>query len=169
MKPLLEGGEIIAAGARTIAAGGWQSIPKLEMPGALLIGDTGGGVNVPKIKGVHQAIRSGDAGGRASGRDGLAGRVSTRAGAHRRAGRSCARVRNFKPGFKRGMWFGMANSALEVVTGGRTPWTLKNSRRTTQRLKKLDEYTSPDRGWVERTLPPRDRARLRVPRLDDAR
>src|SRR2546421_114098 len=59
VKPLLAGGEILAAGARTIAAGGWQAIPRLEMPGAMLIGDCGGGVNVPKIKGVHQAIRSG--------------------------------------------------------------------------------------------------------------
>src|SRR6185437_15999673 len=59
VKPLLEGGEIVAAGARTIASGGWQSLPKLEMPGAMLIGDCGGGVNVPKIKGIHQAIRSG--------------------------------------------------------------------------------------------------------------
>src|SRR5690606_23316741 len=57
--PLLEGGQIVAAGARTIAAGGWQSIPRLEMPGAMLVGDAAGGVNVPKIKGVHQAIRSG--------------------------------------------------------------------------------------------------------------
>ncbi len=40
VKPLLEGGEILAAGARTIAAGGWQSIPRLDMPGAMLIGDT---------------------------------------------------------------------------------------------------------------------------------
>src|SRR5580698_612753 len=59
IRPLLEGGEILAAGARSIAAGGWQSIPQLAMPGAVLIGDTAGGVNVPKIKGVHQAIRSG--------------------------------------------------------------------------------------------------------------
>src|SRR5882762_9046962 len=59
VKPLLEGGEILSAGARSIAAGGWQSLPTLEMPGAILIGDCGGGVNVPKIKGVHQAIRSG--------------------------------------------------------------------------------------------------------------
>ena len=58
VKPLLEGGEILAAGARTIAAGGWQSLPTLEMPGALLIGDAGGTLNVPKIKGIHQAIRS---------------------------------------------------------------------------------------------------------------
>ena len=57
--PLLEGGTILSAGARAIVTGGWQSLPKVEMPGALLIGDTAGLLNVPKIKGTHQAIRSG--------------------------------------------------------------------------------------------------------------
>src|SRR3546814_7659166 len=57
--PLLEGGNILSAGARAIVTGGWQSLPKVEMPGALLIGDTAGLLNVPKIKGTHQAIRSG--------------------------------------------------------------------------------------------------------------
>lgn len=156
VKPLLEGGEIVAAGARAIAAGGWQSIPKLEMPGALLIGDSGGGVNLPKIKGVHQAIRSGvlaaehlvETGSPA----GFDARWRASAG-----GEELRKVRNFKPGFKRGMWFGMANSALEVVTGGRTPWTLRNEPQDYERLQKLDEYQSPDRGWGERTLKPRDR------------
>ena len=59
MKPLLAGGELLTYGARTIAAGGFQSLPKLDMPGAMLIGCSGGLVNVPKVKGVHQAIRSG--------------------------------------------------------------------------------------------------------------
>ena len=59
IKPLLEGGSILSAGARAIVTGGWQSLPKVEMPGALLIGDTAGLLNVPKIKGTHQAIRSG--------------------------------------------------------------------------------------------------------------
>ena len=59
IKPLLEGGTILSAGARAIVTGGWQSLPKVEMPGALLIGDTAGLLNVPKIKGTHQAIRSG--------------------------------------------------------------------------------------------------------------
>ena len=58
LKALLDGGEILAYGARTIVEGGWQSMPTLEMPGALLVGDAGGTLNVPKIKGVHQAIRS---------------------------------------------------------------------------------------------------------------
>src|ERR1700693_675693 len=43
VKALLEGGEIVSAGARTIAAGGWQSAPTLEMPGAMLVGEAGGG------------------------------------------------------------------------------------------------------------------------------
>ena len=59
VKALLAGGEIVSAGARTIAAGGWQSTPTLEMPGAILVGDAGGTLNFAKIKGVHQALRSG--------------------------------------------------------------------------------------------------------------
>src|SRR6202162_2942631 len=59
VKALLEGGEIVSAGARTIAAGGWQSKPTLEMAGAVLVGDAGGALNFAKIKGVHQAIRCG--------------------------------------------------------------------------------------------------------------
>ena len=58
VKPLLEGGSIVSAGARAIVEGGFQSLPKCDMPGAILIGDTAGLLNVPKIKGTHQAIRS---------------------------------------------------------------------------------------------------------------
>ncbi len=156
VKPLLEGGEIISAGARTIAAGGWQSIPKLEMPGALLIGDAGGGVNLPKIKGVHQAVRSGVLAAEHLVETGSPAGFDQRWRASP-GGQELRKVRNFKPGFKRGMWLGMANSALEVVTGGRMPWTLENAPADYKRMQKLDDYASPDRGWVERTLPPRDR------------
>jgi len=156
VKPLLEGGEILAAGARTIAAGGWQSIPRLEMPGAMLIGDSGGGVNLPKIKGIHQAIRSGMLAAQHLVETGSPAGFDARWRASP-GGQELRAVRNFKPGFKRGMWVGMANSALEVLTRGRTPWTLKNHLQDYQRLKQLSTYESPDRHWVERTLPPRDR------------
>ncbi len=156
IKPFLEGGEILAAGARTIAAGGWQSIPRLAMPGAMLIGDAAGGVNVPKIKGVHQAIRSGMLAAEhlaeTGSPEGFDARWRASAG-----GRELRAVRNFKPGFKRGLWFGLANSGLEVLTRGHTPWTLKNTVPDHARLKQLSAYESPSRGWVERTLPPRDR------------
>jgi electron-transferring-flavoprotein dehydrogenase len=155
VKALLEGGEIVSAGARTIAAGGWQSTPTLEMPGAILIGDAGGTLNFAKIKGVHQAIRSGAlagehiaATGTGTGFDAL-WRASV-------GGQELKRVRNFKPAFKRGMWSGLINSAWEMLTAGKSPWTLKNTA-DWSRLATLDDYVSPERHWVERTLPPRDR------------
>jgi electron-transferring-flavoprotein dehydrogenase len=70
-------------------------------------------------------------------------------------GQELRKVRNIKPGFKAGLWLGLANGALETLTGGHTPWTLKNRSNTD--LAKLDDYSSPDRGWVARELPPRDR------------
>ena len=155
VKRLLEGGEIVSAGARTIAAGGWQSTPTLEMPGALLVGDAGGTLNFAKIKGVHQAIRS----GMLAGEHIAETRASTGFDAKWRAsagGQELRRIRNFKPAFKKGLWFGLVNSAWETLTGGRSPWTLKNTA-DFSRLKLLDDYESPERHWTDRTLPPRDR------------
>jgi electron-transferring-flavoprotein dehydrogenase len=155
VKPLLEGGEILSAGARTIAAGGWQSTPTLEMPGAILIGDAGGTLNFAKIKGVHQAIRSGVLAGEhiAASGSGTGFDARWRASA---GGRELQKVRNFKPAFKRGMWLGLANSAWEMLSGGFSPWTLKNTA-DWSRLARLDDFASPERHWVTRTLPPRDR------------
>jgi len=155
VKKLLEGGEIVSAGARTIAAGGWQSTPTLEMPGAMLIGDAGGTLNFVKIKGVHQAIRSGALAGEHIAERGTSEGFDARWRASE-GGRELQKIRNCKPGFKKGMWFGLLNSAWEMITAGKSPWTLKNSS-DWSRLKKLDEFHSPDREWVERTLPPRDR------------
>ena len=155
VKALLEGGEIVSAGARTVAAGGWQSTPTLEMPGALLVGDAGGTLNFAKIKGVHQAIRSGALAGEHIAQGGGAAGFDAKWRASE-GGRELERVRNFKPAFKRGMWLGLLNSAWETLTRGKSPWTLKNTA-DWSRLAKLDEYTSPQRHWVERTLPPRDR------------
>ena len=57
--PVLEGGKRIGYGARAITEGGWQSIPKLTFPGGALIGCSAGFVNLPRIKGSHNAILSG--------------------------------------------------------------------------------------------------------------
>ena len=155
VRALLAGGEIVSAGARTIVAGGWQSTPTLEMPGAILIGDAGGTLNFAKIKGVHQAIRSGALAGEHIAHSGAGFGFDARWRASE-GGRELERVRNFKPGFKRGMWVGLINSAWEMITCGKSPWTLKNGA-DWSRLEKLDGFTSPERHWVERTLPPRDR------------
>jgi len=157
VRPLLEGGELLTYGARTIAAGGWQSLPKLEMPGAMIVGCAGGLVNVPKIKGVHQAIRSGALAAEHLAEHGAPAGFDARFRASP-GGQELRKVRNFKPGFKKGIWLGLLNGGLETLTGGRTPWTLRNQADYAQ-LRRLDDYASPDRHWqAERELKPRDRA-----------
>ena len=59
VRDTLAGGKRIGYGARAIAEGGWQSVPKLVFPGGALIGDGAGFLNVPRIKGTHNAMRSG--------------------------------------------------------------------------------------------------------------
>ncbi len=155
VQPLLEGGNILSAGARAIVTGGWQSLPKLDMPGAMLIGDAAGLLNVPKVKGVHQALRSG-----LLAAEHLAERLDPAGWDARLRSSPIAdelrKVRNFKPAFKRGLWWGLANSAWETLTQGRSPWTLKVVDDASQ-LQRLGEYSAPDRGYVERSLAPRDR------------
>jgi electron-transferring-flavoprotein dehydrogenase len=59
VRDILDGGERIAWGAKAIPAGGYWAMPKLSMPGAVLVGDAGGMVNLAALKGVHYAIKSG--------------------------------------------------------------------------------------------------------------
>ena len=153
-RALLEGGEPLTYGARSIAAGGWQALPTMEMPGALLIGDAAGTLNVARIKGIHQAIRSGvlaaehlQAHGRPQGFD-AAFRASP-------AARELWRVRNIKPGFKRGLWWGLANGVVETVLQGHSPWTLK--LRPDYAALKVRSANAVTEQWPPRTLPPRDR------------
>ena len=156
IKPLLEGGNILSAGARAIVTGGWQSLPKVEMPGALLIGDTAGLLNVPKIKGTHQAIRSGMLAAEHLAANGL---EPAGFDARLRASepmKELKQVRNIKPGFKKGLWFGLLNAAWETATGGHSPWTLK-VKPDWSSLDKVGEHEVPRRDYIERTLAPRDR------------
>jgi electron-transferring-flavoprotein dehydrogenase len=57
--PLFKGGKRLAYGARALAAGGLQSLPKLDFPGGALIGDDAGMLVASRIKGSHAAIKSG--------------------------------------------------------------------------------------------------------------
>jgi electron-transferring-flavoprotein dehydrogenase len=59
IRPIFEGGKRISYGARALTEGGWQSVPKLAFPGGALIGCSAGFMNVPRIKGSHNAIVSG--------------------------------------------------------------------------------------------------------------
>src|SRR3546814_4789543 len=66
------------------------------------------------------------------------------------------KVRNIKPGFKKGLWFGLLNAGWETVSGGLSPWTLEVTPDWSS-LHKLGEQEEPKRDYVQRTLPPRDR------------
>ncbi|MCC5866075.1 MAG: electron transfer flavoprotein-ubiquinone oxidoreductase [Wenzhouxiangella sp.] len=154
MRELLDGGEILSAGARALVEGGYQSLPKVEMPGAILIGDSAGLLNVPKIKGTHQALKSG-----MLAAEHLAGKLAAD-GFDKRLRDSdivaeLKKVRNIRPGFNKGFWRGMTTAAIETVTGGRLPRTLSNHADHEQ-YRRLDQEGF-DYDWVDRELPPRDR------------
>jgi electron-transferring-flavoprotein dehydrogenase len=144
---LLEGGSIISAGARALVEGGLQSLPRLNMPGALLVGDAAGMINVPKIKGTHMALRSG-----MLAAEHLVAEAGDRFDAGWRASpsaRELKRVRNIRPGFHHGLWAGLANAALETVTLGHTPWTLRNH--ADHSALRLLSAGAPPPDYVERT------------------
>jgi electron-transferring-flavoprotein dehydrogenase len=155
VRELLEGGEIVSSGARAIVEGGYQSLPRTEMPGALIIGDAAGTLNVPKIKGTHQAMRCG-----ILAAEHIA-ETSSAAGFDSRLRDSVVvselyKVRNIRPAFYKGFWRGFIRAAIETITAGKLPSTL-SIHADDSSLRKLDGYSPPDRKWIERDLPPRDR------------
>lgn len=133
IKPLLEGGRRVAYGARALVEGGFQSIPKLTFPGGLLIGDTAGFLNTPKIKGNHTAMKSGMVAAEsivehlktneAFGTECTAYEVDMKKSW---VWKELRAVRNIRPGFHKGLLFGLINAAFETITMGLAPWTLKN-------------------------------------------
>jgi len=119
---LLKGGKRVAYGARAISEGGWQSIPKLVAPGVALLGCSAGLVNVPRIKGNHNAMLSGIAAAEAAAAAIAAGRAGDELAAYEtnlRSGPIAAdlkKVRNVKPLWSR---FGLVAS---LVGGGISMW-----------------------------------------------
>ena len=137
VRPTFEGGRRIAYGARALNEGGFQSIPKLTFPGGVLVGCTAGFMNVPKIKGSHTAMKSGMIAaecvfealmGDGEAGDAGSGEVTAYDTALRNSWvyDELRGVRNIRPAFRRGLWLGMAYSALDTfLLRGRAPWTLR--------------------------------------------
>ncbi|WBU58488.1 electron transfer flavoprotein-ubiquinone oxidoreductase [Paracoccus sediminicola] len=119
---LLEGGKRVAYGARAISEGGWQSLPKITVPGALLLGCSAGMVNVPRIKGNHNAMLSGIAAANAAAAAISAGREGDELVEYEQDVRTgliahdLKRVRNVKPAWSR---TGMVGS---LMLGGMDMW-----------------------------------------------
>jgi electron-transferring-flavoprotein dehydrogenase len=131
VRRLLDGGERIAWGAKTIPEGGWYALPReLHAPGLVLTGDAAGTVNVPALKGIHYAIESGMLAAEAIFAALQPGEVVWRPGAlapYDRAvregliGKDLYRVRNMRQVFGRGFVVGSALAGAATVSGGRIP------------------------------------------------
>ena len=132
IRPIFEGGRRIAYGARAINEGGFQSIPKLTFPGGVLIGCTAGFLNVPKIKGTHTAMKSGMTAAEAiyprlKAGDAAGAEITSYPEALKKTWLwdELYGVRNIRPSFHKGMWAGLAYSALDTyLFRGKAPWTL---------------------------------------------
>jgi electron-transferring-flavoprotein dehydrogenase len=123
IRDTFEGGKRIGYGARAITEGGFQSVPKLTFPGGALIGCSAGFVNVPRIKGSHNAVLSGMLAAEHVAEAIAAGRAADEVAGSEAAwratdiGKDLKRVRNVKPLWsKLGLWAGVALGGLDMWT-----------------------------------------------------
>ncbi|HEV8015459.1 MAG TPA: electron transfer flavoprotein-ubiquinone oxidoreductase [Stellaceae bacterium] len=130
IRPTFGGGRRISYGARALNEGGYQAIPRLSFPGGLVIGCAAGFLNVAKIKGSHTAMKSGMVAAETVLRR-LSGDLT--ADYHAALAGSWVwpelyGVRNIRPGFRWGLWAGLAHAALDTyVFRGRAPWTMTHT------------------------------------------
>ncbi len=160
IRETFEGGKRLSYGARAIAEGGWQSVPKLCFPGGALVGCSAGLVNVPRIKGSHNAILSGMLAAE-SIKDALAaGRANDELTSYENAWRSSAigrdlkPVRNVKPLWSRfGTLLGVPLGGVDMWINALTGWspfgTLKHGKADHESLKlgkdmPMLRYAKPD-------------------------
>jgi electron-transferring-flavoprotein dehydrogenase len=131
VRAILEGGERIAWGAKTIPEGGFVSLPRrLHAPGLLICGDGAGLVNVPALKGIHYAIESGKLAAEAAFATLQRGETPWRRSALARydeslresfVWRDLQQVRNMRQAFGRGFWLGGALAGAMTTSRGRFP------------------------------------------------
>lgn len=145
IKNLFEAGVCIEYGARALNEGGWQSIPRLSFPGGLLIGDSAGFLNVAKIKGNHTAMKSGMLAAEAIFSD--FSRIDQEVTSYESmiknswVNKELKKVRNIRPAFNKGLWFGLMYSAVDqVVFRGVAPWTFSIKTPDHARLQPANKY-----------------------------
>jgi len=134
IRQVLAGGKRVAYGARAIAAGGLQSLPKLVFPGGALIGDDAGFLNASRIKGSHAAIKSGMLAAEAAVAALKAGRSADELASYPEAFRASwlydelYKARNFKPWMSKGLVLGTVMVGIDqVLFRGKAPWTLQHA------------------------------------------
>jgi len=155
IRSMFEGGKRLAYGARAINEGGLQSVPKLSFPGGALIGCAAGFVNLPRIKGSHNAMKTGMLGAEAAFAAVTAGRQHDELASYPDAFRQSwvyedlYKVRNVKPGLKWGMWPGTFHGGIhmwlnDLGLGALVPWTLRHDKPDHASLKSAAEMPKID-------------------------
>lgn len=146
VRGLLEGGEMLRYGAKTIPEGGYFSIPMTATDGALIIGDAAGFLNAQRLKGLHLAIKTGM----------LAAETLFEALIREDVSESALKqfetkwrsswvhdelwkVRNYRQGFEHGVLPGMLHAGLQMATGGRGVRARYPLRKDHEHMKLLDE------------------------------
>ena len=142
--PMLEKGRRIAYGARTLIEGGLQSLPKLTFPGGLIIGDAAGFLNVPKIKGIHNAMKSAMVAAESlfpllqtTTPECVAYPTNLKASW---LWEDLYKVRNIRPALRWGLLPGLMYSAIDTyLLRGRAPWTFHHHLADNEILKKAKQ------------------------------
>jgi len=146
IRPTFEGGKRLAYGARAINEGGLQSVPNLAFPGGVLIGCAAGFVNLPRIKGSHNAMKTGMLAAESAFAALAAGRAHDELVDYPEAWRrswvyeDLYKVRNVKPGLKFGAWLGSLHGGAhmwlnDLGLGTLVGWTLRHGAPDHESLK----------------------------------
>jgi electron-transferring-flavoprotein dehydrogenase len=124
VKGILDGGERVAWGAKALPGGGYWSMPKLSMPGAVLVGDSGGMVDTAALKGVHHCIKSGKLAAEAIFRHlqtGASLESYEQAVEDSSIGKELYQVRNARQAFQRGFIKGSLLAGPAIMSKGKVP------------------------------------------------
>jgi electron-transferring-flavoprotein dehydrogenase len=158
IRPMLEGGKRVSYGARALNEGGLQSLPKMQLPGGIITGCAAGTLNVPKIKGSHNAMKTGMlaaesiAEALANGDEGQA-TLDSYADKFKASWvhQELHAARNLRPAVARfGMKLGTMYAGLDLkVFGGKLPWTFHHKHGDHETLKPKEQmreiqYPKPD-------------------------
>lgn len=148
IKAILSNAKVIKYGARVINEGGFNSIPKLTFPGGMLIGCSAGFVNVMKIKGSNNAMKSGmiaaeeimDAISQGNLDFGKEITNYSKAMMNSKVVQELKQSRNFRLGFSEGLLSGLIHGAVVSITKGKEPWTFKSDETDSKSTKIAEEY-----------------------------
>jgi electron-transferring-flavoprotein dehydrogenase len=155
VRGILEGGERVGWGAKALPGGGYWSMPKLTMPGAVIVGDAGGMVDTAALKGVHHSINSGILAAEAiyeslkQGSDDFSSYEKTLDDSV--TGKELWEVRNTRQPFSKGFFIGGALVNMMIATKGKIPVRLPWHRQDEREMfigKTAQKYPKPDGKYI---------------------